>query len=192
MSEQAIRTFIAITLSPEIQTLIENIQKDLKGAGADVKWVKPQNAHLTLKFLGKVPIEKLVDIKNTFKMTIKKFSTFSLRTDSIGNFPLKGNPRIIWLGLKSNKDIAQALVSSIEQALEALNFEKEKRRFLAHATLGRVTSTRNIMKLKNAIKNYRTARQLNQKIKTITLYQSQLTPSGPIYTNLKDFPLSAQ
>ena len=189
MSEQAIRAFIAIKLSEDVQNFIKTIQESLKKVKADVKWVKPRNAHLTLKFLGDVSLEKNESVKGALQKVVKRFAPFLVETNEIGGFPSEHNPRIIWLGLGLKKNTIADLASAIETELTKLSFAAKTQTFSTHITLGRVRSSRNISKLSKIIQGYQIADRISQEITTITLYQSQLTSSGPIYSIIDNFPL---
>ncbi|MCR4336472.1 MAG: RNA 2',3'-cyclic phosphodiesterase, partial [Candidatus Omnitrophica bacterium] len=82
-----LRTFIAIPLSSDIHALIERLQKNLKELNLDVKWVKPTNAHLTLKFLGDTPAAKIPTIHNVMKNIFAGLGELSLTTTVLGTFP---------------------------------------------------------------------------------------------------------
>ena len=151
------RTFIALKLSDEIKEEFSRLEEKLKTAEADVKWVKPHNIHLTLKFLGDVEESKIGQIKNQL--------------------------RVLWVGLDRGSSEAEKIAKSIEDNLEKIGFPKEERPFSAHFTFGRVKSGKNKNKLKELISSLE-VRPKSCAIKHITLFQSTLTPKGPIYVPL--------
>lgn len=178
------RAFIAIELNESIHEELATLQAKLKPAGADVKWVEPQNIHLTLKFLGDVPEDKINRIKNALDAIAAKTNTFNISLAQIGAFGNLNSLRVIWVGIKEGALQASKLADEIEEQLAKLGFPKEGRPFSAHLTLGRVRSPKGRQQLKEAIENFQLLTPKSQLITHITLFQSTLTPKGPIYTIL--------
>lgn len=186
------RAFIAIELPEQIKDTLGKVQEQLKATGTDVKWVAPENIHLTLKFLGEVDEKKIEKVNAILEDVAKDKNSFSLRLSSLGAFPKMHSPRVIWAGVaegdKETKEIAKAL----EEKIAKLGIPKESRPFSSHITLGR---TRSNLNRQNLVENLeRLAQEFSQdglefKATKITLFQSTLTPKGPIYTALKDASL---
>lgn len=178
------RTFIAIELDEAAHDHLAAVQLKLKSAGADVKWVEPQNIHLTLKFLGEVAEDKIDKIKSMLDAIAQRASPFSISLSEIGVFPNLNSPRVIWVGIKEGILQASKLAEEIETQMANLGFPKENRPFSAHLTLGRVRSPKGLQQLKDAIENFQLLTPSSQLITHITLFQSTLTPKGSIYTAL--------
>jgi 2'-5' RNA ligase len=139
MSDQKIRCFIAIHLPPEVQNQISDYIEKLKECSTDVRWIQASNIHLTLKFLGEIDSTRVDRVKQSLYPISNKFSSFSLNISGSGCFPGKKRPRVFWLGMDQGKE--NPLFSThqwIENKLFEINFEREKRRFSPHLTLGRV------------------------------------------------------
>lgn len=189
------RTFIAIELPEETRDLLAKIQSELKAQGADVKWVEPQNIHLTLKFLGEVKEEKLEKVILTLESIAKENIAFSLRISSLGAFPKLDYPRVIWAGIEKGEKEAKQIAKGLEEKLQKLDIPKEERAFSAHITLGRTRSTQGREKLIPVLK--RLADKLPNEnlspleflVTRITLFKSTLTPKGPLYEFLKEASL---
>ncbi len=182
------RAFIAIELSEEIRNSLAQIQSHLKYAGADVKWVEKDNIHLTLKFLGEVSDEKIEKIKSILDEIGKTVKSFEISLKDIGAFPKIDYPRIIWVGLDKGTKESIGLAGRIDEALSKIGFQKETRPFAAHLTIGRVRSPKNKEALKEKIESQDTSHK-TQVISSVSLFQSKLTPQGPIYTNLHEAKL---
>ena len=182
-----IRSFIAVELDPSIGELIENIQTELKKSNADVKWVNPKQTHLTLKFLGDVPSERIEKIKKILKEVCAKTAVITTEITELGAFPKIDFARVIWLGLKDEEKKLEALAAAIEHALVSLKFPKEKRNFMPHITIGRVRSNKNLRDLGRQLKNYSLPSSLPQTINEIVLFKSTLSSSGPIYEVIEKF-----
>lgn len=182
------RLFIAVDLNSQNKDALAGLQARLKKADADVKWVEPGNIHLTLKFLGEVNEEKIPKIISAIKESIAGFKPFSLEIVSLGAFPSLKYPRIIWAGIEKGKENLEKLAEGIETAMLKLGFPEEKRGFSSHLTLGRVRSAKNKDRLCRQI-SLASFPALPQDIASVNLYQSRLTPQGPIYEKLAEASL---
>jgi len=189
------RTFLAIELPSKIKESLANIQNQLKTTDADVKWVEPQNIHLTLKFLGEVDDKKLSRISEIMDDIAGNSNSFYIQISSLGAFPKIDFPRVIWVGIekgdKETKEIARALEEKI--AKEA-GIPKEDRPFSSHITIGRTRSSLNRIKLIQELKKLAIGLEQNNldfPVAKITLFKSTLTPKGPLYEALKETNLKS-
>ena len=135
---ETIRSFIALELSGQVREELARIIGILKGSGADVKWMKPGSIHLTLKFLGNIPPEKAHEISDRLKDIAVNARPYSLTLDGIGVFPGWGYARVIWVGIGEGSLETSRLAGEIDKAMVEEGFEKEKRAFSPHLTLGRI------------------------------------------------------
>ncbi|MBU1091078.1 MAG: RNA 2',3'-cyclic phosphodiesterase [Candidatus Omnitrophica bacterium] len=183
------RTFIAIELPKEIKDELTKLQDQLKLSNADVKWVAPENIHLTIKFLGEINEEKLCRISEVIENCAKDKSPYLIRINSLGVFPNMNSPRVIWVGLDKGNQETEELAKSIEENLEKLGIPKEKRPFSSHITIARVRSMKNREQLIEALKkleNVFVGNNLEWNVKKVILFKSTLTPKGPTYEALKE------
>jgi 2'-5' RNA ligase len=188
------RTFIAIELPREIKDALGKLQARLKASGADVKWVKPENIHLTLKFLGETDEEKTAEIKNILADTAQNFKTFLIRPYSLGAFPKIQSPRVIWIGIDKGDSETKSIAGRLEERLAAIGIPKEERPFSSHITIGRVRSFLNRDKLIRELKNLGGKIEANPQefpVTRLALFESTLTPQGPIYKPLQEVSLTA-
>jgi len=179
-----VRTFIAIELPPHIIGALGNIQDTLKSFKLNIRWVRPENIHLTLKFLGDIRPEAVDSISRTLSESVRNYDPISLSAKGGGAFPGIKNPRVIWAGLSGQILQLKALQQALEENLAVLGFEKEKRSFKGHLTLGRTKGSVDPVKLNaalNAVMDFETEPFLADQI---TLFQSDLQPTGPVYTKL--------
>ncbi|MBN1526762.1 MAG: RNA 2',3'-cyclic phosphodiesterase [Candidatus Omnitrophica bacterium] len=184
------RTFIAIDISDEIRDALRQVQSHLKYAGANVKWVEPHNIHLTLKFLGDIDEKKAEEIKQVLDNIGKSISAFDITIKDIGAFPKMEFPRVVWVGLDKGTEESKRLAQAVDDGLSKIGFQKEERPFAAHLTVGRVKSPMNKDKLKAKIKDCQSPASSPHRISSVILFQSTLTPSGPIYTKLHEVKLA--
>lgn len=179
------RTFIAIELSPSIRQELSKIQNELKKSGADAKWVKPENIHLTLKFLGATPVDKIEAINQILQDISEGFQSFEITVSHLGAFPRIESARVIWLDINEGKEVLKKLAREIEEKISALGFPIEDRPFQTHITLARIRSSQNRAALIEKLKDTKPP-LLSQGVDKITFLKSTLTPQGPIYEILKE------
>ncbi|MFH1359817.1 MAG: RNA 2',3'-cyclic phosphodiesterase [Candidatus Omnitrophota bacterium] len=187
--EDSIRAFIAVELDQDLRTALGEIQKDLRKTGADVKWVKPDNIHLTLKFLGQTSLKKIDAIIQIMQSCVKSNHAFSIEPVHLGAFPRIENPQVIWLGIENGKQDLLQIASCLDEKLTDCGFERENRAFQAHMTLGRLRSSLNKLALTKAIKNFSYPKTIRQPVRSVSLIKSTLTPQGPIYETITNVPL---
>ncbi|MCK5179147.1 MAG: RNA 2',3'-cyclic phosphodiesterase [Candidatus Omnitrophica bacterium] len=180
-----IRTFIAIPLDPKIRQTIAQAQNHLRELDCNIKWVNPENIHLTLKFLGEVKLKKIDAVKQSLEDLLGSVKPLPIELTQLGAFPDVKRPRIIWVGLNDDTKAISQLVSALEETLEKIGFKKEGRPFSPHITIGRIQSLKNLNLLSPEISGYSLPPDLRQTISHITLYKSTLTSDGPIYDALK-------
>ncbi|MCM8770881.1 MAG: RNA 2',3'-cyclic phosphodiesterase [Candidatus Omnitrophica bacterium] len=181
MSEK-IRSFIAIALPPEIKNYLATLISDLKKTAADVKWVRPENIHLTLKFLGEQEKETLKKIEQILDALTKDFVDYEIEISQVGGFPKLEYPRVIWVGISEGDKETKALAKAVDEKINKVGIPKEERAFSSHITLGRVRSALKREKLVAVLKTLSlTQLKLRFKAQKLVLYKSTLTPQGPIY-----------
>ena len=188
-SNNPMRTFIAIELSDQICEALAQIQAHLKYSGADVKWIETANIHLTLKFLGDITEENCGKIKSILDEIVRSIKPFEMSIKDIGAFPNINYPRVIWIGLDKGTVESKALAEKISEEVLKIGFQKEPRPFAPHLTIGRVRSPKNKEALKEKIGSCQLPMVKPQLISSIILFQSTLTPKGPIYTKIHEAKL---
>lgn len=179
-----IRSFIALELFDEAHAELSRIIESLKKAGADVKWVNAKAIHLTLKFLGSVPEEKIAKIGERIGKIAKNQTPFDIVLKDIGVFPNWDYARVLWVGLESEgANRVKEIANEVETAMTSEGFEKEKRAFSPHLTIGRIRSAKNKKELEQTSLSVK-VQPISSHISKIILFKSQLTPNGSIYTPL--------
>ncbi len=183
------RLFIAIDISNDTRKAIAALQQDLKRRlrSQSIKWVEPENMHLTLKFLGEADENKLDEIYSALEITCSGKKPFEIIFSVIGTF---GRPaRVLWLGCEKEKEEIVTLAAGLEGAFEELGFEKENRPFSAHLTLARIKDNID-RELQKILKDYPKVNIPQVWADSVCLYKSQLTPSGSVYTLLRKIELN--
>lgn len=189
-AENTLRTFIAIELDPKLQSALHKVQDEFKKEGADVRWVKADNIHVTLKFLGEISPEKIDTVKGAMQKTFADVKPFSMGLTHLGAFPKLENPQIIWVGVTADRNSIKLIAESLEENLSKIGFKKEVRDFDPHVTLGRSRSAINKIALTKKLKAFKfPAEPLHQLVNQIVLFKSTLTPQGPVYEVLAKIEL---
>jgi 2'-5' RNA ligase len=186
---EILRLFIAIPIPVDISRNLGNIILNLKKTGADIKWVKPESIHITLKFLGETDEEKLFEITSAIESLGIKKAGLGVEVKGIGFFPDKKRPRVVWAGLEENAPFLIELASKLDSAMSTLGFEREKRRFSPHLTIGRFRSNRGLSTLIEETEKMLNTSFGSFPITEFNLYSSTLKPSGAEYKVLRSFKL---
>ena len=182
------RTFIAIEIPSEVKSALAALQTELRRAGADVSWTKPENIHLTLNFLGEVDERRIGEVENVCVASAAEFQSFTLSLNDTGVFPNARQPRVLWVGLAGEIGKTSEMRKRIDDGLALIGFEREEKDFRPHLTIGRVKSNRNIRELLTLAG----ARQVPASpfvVAEIVLMKSELHPAGARYTPMARAPL---
>jgi len=186
------RVFIAIDIDEAIRRSLGDLQQELASkAGTkkgDVKWVRPENIHLTLKFLGEIKDEQVVDVCKIVKDVSDKHKKFELDIETVGSFGGK-SARVLWVGVGQGSENLLQLQNDVEQRLASAGWPAEARKFTGHLTLCRIRNFKAGAKLATMTGEYSDFKLGSMPADSVSVYQSQLTPTGPIYTVLGDYKL---
>ena len=186
------RLFIAVDIDEKIRHAVAQLQDEMAAEAdmkkGDVKWVRPEKMHLTLKFLGQVKDEKSVEICTVTGSAAEQHKAFDLDIETVGCFGGK-SPKVLWVGTESGSEELCALAGDIEKRLAEVGWPEEARKFSGHLTLCRIKNFEAGKKLAQISKNYSDIKLGTVLIDAVTVYQSQLTPTGPIYTALGSYRL---
>jgi 2'-5' RNA ligase len=188
-----LRAFIAIEFSGGLQKEISQVSELLqkKAGKTGVRWVVPENIHLTLKFLGDVSPSAVAVIQDTIVAEASLHSTFSIKIGGIGAFPNQNRPRIIWLGVDAPPAL-ESLQRGVESVAAKLGYTPEERPFSPHLTLGRVrenASASELAMLTSTLKEIKVETLGIMAVEEIQLFNSDLHPGGSVYTRLFSAPL---
>jgi len=186
------RAFIAIELPKEIKDYLGKLQNQLKTSGADIKWVEPQNIHLTLKFLGEIDDVLLAKINEIIQAAASGRNEFYMRLTEVGAFPSISSPKVIWVGIDEGDKEVKGIAAELEENIAKIGMPKESRAFSSHITIGRSKSALNQVKLLQLLKELAgkpAEENLRFAVKKIFLFKSTLTPKGPVYEILKNVNL---
>lgn len=181
------RLFIGIKIpfDKRAKTLTETIHNDLKDC--KVRWTKPSNYHLTLRFLGNTPISLINTISQLLSEISSKRKAFHLKIESVGYFN-PGNPKIVWFGIQANDELKK-LTDDISHALALIGFEFNNSPNHPHVTLGRIKNIDPLFQINNYIERYKELGVMDVDVSEVCLFESRTKHDGPEYTILQSYEL---
>ncbi len=174
-----IRTFVALEMPVAVKRQVVSVARHMSHLG-QMRWVRSEGVHLTLKFLGDVEENRVADVVLAVQRVASKFQPLALSTAGLGGFPHLESARVLWLGVEGDLERLRILQGRIAHKLEDLGFERERRRFFAHVTVGRVRRKPVRMTAENAKK----WRAVNFTVDRVSVMKSTLRPDGAVYTTL--------
>lgn len=183
----SIRVFVAIEIDKGIKDKICEYQNKLKKSNAGVKWIAPENIHLTLRFLGHIEEGHLDGLKKVIHDAILDVSPFTIKIEKVGAFPSTRRPRVIFVCVNDISNNLLNIFNKLNENMEGIGIQKETKNFVSHITIGRTKSQKNIAKLKKDLNSGDNHFFGEEDVSSIALIQSKLTPTGAIYTKLKNF-----
>lgn len=185
-----LRTFIAIPVPMTVTAFVADVQDRLKRTGASVRWVRPENVHLTLAFLGDIDAGRTAAVAGQIDAVATDTVRFHLSAGGVGVFPDLRRARVLWVGLRGDIDRLAALKTRLDDALAEIGFRPERRPFRPHLTIGRPRrrlppgdATRWMAELQSESTE-------SFAVDRLAFYQSTLKPTGAVYTLLHSAPLA--
>ncbi len=179
-----VRTFIAIEMPHSVMEIVRQTQQVFRQAGIRLRWVRRENVHLTLRFLGDISIDAVPGIQHALERSAAETPAFSLQVKGIGAFPSVARPKVVWLGLQGQLQPLEDLYRRLALSLSEVGIPSENRPFRGHLTIGRV---------KDRIENehFRSLMQRMSDVQSesfiadrLCFFKSDLTPGGAVYTPL--------
>jgi 2'-5' RNA ligase len=178
------RTFIAVEISESTRNTLAQVISDIKLALGRLSWVRPENMHVTLKFLGEIQNEREENIAAALQAVARDFNPFGYEAESLGCFPNPRRARVLWAGMRGSLNTFTTLAESVDKAMNSLGFRKETRPFSPHITLARIRKPIKPQLLVEAIEQYQGEFFGDEWVEGISLMKSDLKPDGAVYTRL--------
>jgi 2'-5' RNA ligase len=186
-----IRSFLAFEQPPDMKDILAQVSGVLRNSRLDVRWVKPENIHLTVLFMGNMRGEVLEAMKGPIEKLCLTYGPFRLSLKGTGCFPNARNPRILWIGLQGDLERMSLFREDLEKKLLPFGIKEEKRSFKPHLTLGRFRKfDRMNSELDDTLMRYRDLISPVGTLHELSLFRSDLKPGGPIYTRLESWSLT--
>lgn len=183
------RIFIGIKLDNAVHQEVESFLKPFKKIKCPVRWVKPANIHITLKFIGEMDQKKYSQMEASFNKLTHNKNPLDIELTGCGKFGRENTINIFWIGIKTNPQLEQ-LCHKIEDALDKIGIAKESRDFKAHITVGRNKKNFNCKPFFNLIDQLGHEPISQFTTDRFQVFKSDLQPVGPIYSILKEIPLT--
>lgn len=185
----SVRTFIAVDLPDSVKRHLAGIRENLSKIDAEVRWVRTEAVHLTLKFLGDVNEDNLNDVFDVVAKSAASLKPANMSTGTIGGFPNLKRPRVIWLGVEGEIEPIIEIANSLNENFRTLGFSAEKRDYHPHLTLGRVKGLKGIQSVIREIESY-SLEPVAFKAENISVIKSELRPDGARYEKLFSLTLN--
>ncbi len=185
------RTFLAISVPPTYQTkeVLTNFQQALHDSR--INWVDPDHMHMTLKFFGDTPPDRIRDIVRVARLIAAESSPFKLFLEGCGTFGPPKEPRVIWMGAQSS-DTLNGIYQQLHKRLKTVGYEPDKQNVSPHITLGRIKKLTHPDMLKQMLMAYKSSSFGSYDISSFSLYESILHPEGPEYKVVEEFGLTGK
>lgn len=184
-----IRTFIAVEISDEVaQAMLAEVAR-LKPHFPRINWVKPDNLHLTLKFIGNLPPDDLPDIFEAAEQAAEVVAPFSLEVIGSGAFPDLTHPRVIYAGCGEGAELATELAGNVQEFVTPLGFPPEPRLYTPHFTLGRIKQPADARGIEAFAEEMAARRYGVVEVSEIVVYMSELKKQGARHTPMQRIAL---
>ncbi|VGO22731.1 RNA 2',3'-cyclic phosphodiesterase [Pontiella sulfatireligans] len=178
---ETIRAFIAIDIGEAIRAKLDELQQKLKKAHADVRWVKPDSMHLTLAFLGQLPLDKIHPLEAALDTSVQRI--FDLEVAGTGFFGKSSRPRVLWAGITDSPPLMELQHRTVE-VLQTAEVEFDSKPFSPHLTLGRIKTPGHTESLLSKLEHYKDAPFGRTRIEAVELIHSKPIPHGVEYAVL--------
>lgn len=190
----SIRAFVAIALPTHVLDHIQQVQQKFRTRLRDgsVRWLRPDQIHLTLRFLGNVPADQLEELKNNLERVCGPVGPFSLRAEGAGSFPDVNRPRILWVGLTGDVEALRGLEARLAPAVAAFGDHAEDRDFSPHLTVGRVRTSDpgEVRRIGDLVEAARAGQSGEWRVEEVKLMRSDVSAAGAAYHRLAAVPLA--
>jgi RNA 2',3'-cyclic 3'-phosphodiesterase len=181
-----LRLFVAIAIPSEVRDALSQLLQDLRGIAPKAKWVRAENLHVTLKFLGNTDAQKLEEIESALE-TVRSSQAVTLDFRGLGFFPNEKRPRVFWGGMEASANL-RPLAESVDRCLHQVEFPVEERPFVPHLTLARFDPPGLPPALAEAVKKHCSENFGKAIAREFHLIESKLKSTGAEYTTIQSFP----
>jgi 2'-5' RNA ligase len=181
-TEASWRVFIAVDIGETVRRALAGIQAELRKTHPDIKWVAPDNIHLTLAFLGDIFPQQVGPLAARLDAAAGGLPPFSCEVQGLGTFGPPHSPRVIWAGITQGADAVIGLQKVIAQAVRDFGLKPEDRAFHPHLTLARIKFSRSARHLEERLAKLPSPSLGAFHVNTVQLMRSVLLPAGPAYT----------
>lgn len=185
-----IRSFLAFELPVDIKRIVARVSGEIRNSIRDVRWIKVDNIHLTVAFLGNIQTEEITAVGDAVREVCLGFGPFNISLKGIGVFPNSRNPRVLWIGLDGDSKRMSHFRDALQKQLKPFGVKEEKRKFNPHLTLGRARKRKMDFHLDDITSRYNNVISPVCTIHELIFFKSDLKPGGAVYTKLESFGLT--
>lgn len=187
MTSENVRCFVAVELPGDLKVMLDSLQERLKSSGCScARWVRPEGIHLTLKFLGDIPLNRTAEVTGAIEESVRGIAPMNLKIAGLGVFPNPRAVRVAWVGIGGEVDKLRVLQSKVDAGLDRIGFAAEERLFTPHLTIARVN------KYVSTEERGRFGRIITGadfppftfQVSSVSLMQSRLEKKGAIYSRI--------
>lgn len=183
------RLFLAVDLPEDVRGQISELLRRMRSRLPSVRWVRPDQLHITLKFLGDTPDDQVERVRDEVHQKLRLSRSFSLSAQGFSAFPSPEKARILWVGLSGEMDQLRQLATRLDECCATLGYPMERRPFSGHITLGRLKPGANPRPDPALFHKMDVGRLGEFRVSEVVLYESDLRPTGPVYGALERFRL---
>lgn len=186
-----IRSFLAFELPLEIKNIVARVSGELRQSTLDARWVKVDNIHITVVFMGSIQTDDVPAIGEGVKKVCLTYGPFDASLKGIGCFPNRRNARVLWIGLDGDLERMSSFRDALQEHLTVFGMKEEKRKFKPHLTVARFRKPKKMdSREEHVLSKYEDLASPVCPLRELILFKSDLKPSGAQYTKLKVWPLS--
>lgn len=182
------RIFIGIKMNDETTGKLEHFVQPFKTESTPIRWIKPENYHLSLRFIGEIPEDIWIRIRDKFTSSMFRLSPFPIQVRGCGSFSRGQDIGIFWAGVMTSQPL-QTIYNTLEKGLESTGIQPETRPFHPHITLGRNKKKYDFNSFFGKMETHRHTIIAEPIVDRFQIFQSTLLPVGPIYKILKEIPI---
>jgi 2'-5' RNA ligase len=183
------RAFVSVDIEPD-QTLVSLLEA-LRRSGGDLKVVRSENLHVTLKFLGDTDQSLVEEIVERLTVAVADTQPFSLSLRGMGAFPSLTNIKVVWVGMDDGA-VLGGIAERLEDSFSEMGFRRERRGFRPHLTVARARTARGMSPVADMITANAATDFGGQQVERVVLKKSVLTPKGPVYSDVEKVPLGSR
>lgn len=188
-----IRSFLAFELPREIKDVVSRAYEGMKKKPLDVRWVKLENVHLTIVFMGSISSEDLEPIADAVAGVCRAFGPFDIFLHGTGVFSSRRHPKVLWVGLSGDVERMSEFRDGLQTGLMPFGIKQERRRFRPHLTLGRFRKgSKSGIRLERLLSKYQDLTSAACPVDELIMFRSDLKPNGAVYSVLKRWPLTGK
>jgi 2'-5' RNA ligase len=187
------RSFLAFELPADIKNTVDRVAGEVRRSGLNVRWVKAENIHLTVVFLGNVNVQEVEAVGKAAEEICGQYGPFDISLGGMGCFPNSRRPRVLWLGVEGDLERLSSFRDALQKNLEPFGVKAEKRPFSPHLTLGRFKKQgKSGARLHDMLSAYKDLTTAVCSLNELILFKSDLNPGGAVYTKMLSWPLSGE